>query len=147
MLDTPMARQTRIHEAVAAIPCGRVASYGEIAARAGLPGRARMVGRALRETPADMLLPWHRVLRADGRIALAENSQGWREQCKRLRDEGVMVHKGRVALQQYGLHHDLDRELWGLGAPLAAPPGSAQASTNTRTQPTSHAKRKADRKS
>ncbi|MGH8213359.1 MAG: MGMT family protein, partial [Rhodanobacteraceae bacterium] len=36
----------RIYAAVAAIPAGRVASYGEIAARAGLPGRARLAGRA-----------------------------------------------------------------------------------------------------
>ena len=103
-----------IYRAVAAIPRGRVASYGEIAARAGLPGRARLVGRALRESPSDLTLPWHRVLRADGRIALPEQSSAWREQCQRLREEGVTVSNGRVALSGFGMHHDLDRQLWGI---------------------------------
>ncbi len=102
-----------IYRAVAAIPAGRVASYGQIAARAGLPGRARLVGRALRETPDDITLPWHRVLRADGRIALPAGSPGWQEQCRRLRAEGVVVHNGRVSLTECGLHHELDRCLWG----------------------------------
>lgn len=104
----------RIYAAIAAIPAGRVASYGAIAARAGLPGRARMVGRALRETPADVNLPWHRVLRADGRVALPVGSAGFREQCRRLRAEGVKVHAGRVPMQAFGLEPDLDRAIWGV---------------------------------
>jgi methylated-DNA-protein-cysteine methyltransferase-like protein len=104
----------RIYAAVAAIPPGRVASYGEIAARAGLPRRARLVGRALAETPRGLDLPWHRVLRADGRIALPVGGRGHREQCRRLRAEGVAVKDGRVRLGDFGLHHDLDRMLWSL---------------------------------
>ena len=103
----------RIYATVAAIPRGRVAGYGEIAARAGLPGRARLAGRALAETPRGMKLPWHRVLRSDGRIALPEGSRAFREQCRRLRAEGVEVRAGRVRMDAYGLRHDLDRELWG----------------------------------
>lgn len=104
----------RIYAAVAAIPAGRVASYGAIAARAGLPRRARMVGRALRETPDGMDLPWHRVLRADGHVALPPGSAGFREQCRRLRAEGVKVRNGRVPMQAFGLDHDLDRAIWGM---------------------------------
>lgn len=107
------AQYARIHAAVAAIPAGRVASYGAIAARAGLPGRARMVGRALGCVPDGMQLPWHRVLRADGRIALPPGSRSFREQCRRLRAEGVEVSHGRVPMAAFGLHHDLDRALWG----------------------------------
>jgi methylated-DNA-protein-cysteine methyltransferase-like protein len=103
-----------IYAAVATIPAGRVASYGAIAARAGLPRRARMVGHALAATPDGMELPWLRVLRADGRIALPPRSAAYREQCRRLRAEGVEVHKGRVAMGAFGLHHDLDRAIWGL---------------------------------
>ena len=101
----------RIYAAVAAIPRGRVASYGEIAARAGLPKRARLAGRALREAPGDLDLPWHRVVRADGNIACRS---GMREQAKRLRAEGVEVRNGRVRMAAHGMHHDLDRSLWGL---------------------------------
>lgn len=104
----------RIYAAIAAIPRGRVASYGAIAARAGLPGRARLVGKLLGETPAGMPLPWHRVLRASGQIALPPGSRGFREQCRLLRAEGIEVSNGRVPLSRFGLDGDLDRELWGM---------------------------------
>lgn len=103
----------RIYAAIAAIPPGRVASYGAIAARAGLPGRARLVGKLLGETPDGMELPWFRVLRASGEIALPKGSRGFREQVRRLRAEGVEVKNGRVALSAFGLDADLDRVLWG----------------------------------
>ena len=107
-------RNARIYAAIAAIPLGRVASYGAIAARAGLPGRARLVGRLLGEVPDGMELPWFRVLRASGHIAMPPGSRGFREQCRRLRAEGVEVKNGRVPLSRFGLDGDLDRALWGL---------------------------------
>jgi methylated-DNA-protein-cysteine methyltransferase-like protein len=107
-------QHARIYAAVAAIPRGRVASYGAIAARAGLPGRARLVGRLLGETPDGMVLPWYRVLRASGQIALPPGSRGFREQCRLLRAEGIEVRNGRVPLSRFGLDGDLDRALWGL---------------------------------
>ena len=98
----------KILAAIRAIPRGQVAGYGHIAQRAGLPGRARMVARILSEN-ADPKLPWHRVLRSDGRIAFPEGSKGYREQSQRLRAEGVAVEKGRVRLPR---ELDLDAELW-----------------------------------
>lgn len=106
----------RVYAVIAAIPPGRVASYGAIAARAGLPGRARLVGKLLGQTPADMELPWYRVLRANGQVALPPGSRGFREQCRRLRSEGVEVRNGRVPLSRFGLDADLDRALWGMPA-------------------------------
>ena len=104
----------RVYAAIAAIPPGRVASYGAIAARAGLPGRARLVGRLLGEVPDGMELPWFRVLRSSGEIALPKGSRGFREQVRRLRAEGVEVKNGRVALSAFGLDANLDRALWGM---------------------------------
>jgi methylated-DNA-protein-cysteine methyltransferase-like protein len=104
----------RIFAAIAAIPPGRVASYGAIAARAGLPGRARLVGRVLGEVPEGMELPWFRVLRASGQIAFPPGSRGFREQSRRLAAEGVEVRNGRVPLSRFGLDADLDRALWGV---------------------------------
>lgn len=97
---------------IRAIPRGEVAGYGEVARRAGLPGRARMVARLLADN-ADPQLPWHRVLRSDGRIAFPELSRGWSEQVRRLRAEGVVVEKGRVR----GLRAaaTLDEQMWGPG--------------------------------
>jgi methylated-DNA-protein-cysteine methyltransferase-like protein len=86
---------------VRTIPRGRVASYGQVARLAGLPRHARMVGAALGEAGA-LKLPWHRVVNAQGRIALPPNSAGFREQRKRLRDEGVSVLKGKIDLKVYG---------------------------------------------
>ncbi|HET7330873.1 MGMT family protein [Dyella sp.] len=104
----------KVYAAIAAIPPGRVASYGAIAARAGLPGRARLVGRLLGEVPDGMKLPWFRVLRSSGQIAMPPGSRGFREQCRLLRAEGIEVKNGRVPLARFGLDADVDRELWGL---------------------------------
>lgn len=114
----------RILDAIRAIPRGQVAGYGEVARRAGLPGRARLVARLLSQNE-DRKLPWHRVLRSDGRIAFPEGSKGWREQSARLREEGVVVENGRVrGLRAAATPEEaLDAELWG--APPAAPPRKA----------------------
>ena len=95
-MDADTARE-RILAAVRAIPRGRVAGYGEVARRAGLPGRARLVARILSSND-DPALPWHRVLRSDGRIAMPAGSAAWREQGRRLRAEGVEVSAGRVRM-------------------------------------------------
>jgi methylated-DNA-protein-cysteine methyltransferase-like protein len=98
---------------IAAIPRGRVASYGEIAARAGLPGRARLVGRILGEY-SGLKLPWQRVLRSDGRIAFPAGSRGYREQRARLLEEGVAVTRGRVDIKRFGWQRNVDAEIWGM---------------------------------
>ncbi|BDU22986.1 MGMT family protein [Dyella sp. GSA-30] len=104
----------RVFAAIAAIPPGRVASYGAIAQRAGLPGRARLVGKLLGEVPDGMVLPWFRVLRSSGQIAFPPGSRGFREQSRLLRAEGVEVKNGRVPLSRFGLDADVDRALWGM---------------------------------
>ena len=96
------ASHQAIWKIVSTIPRGRVASYGQVARLAGLPRHARMVGAALGLAPAAKKLPWHRVINAQGRIALPPNSPGFRKQRKLLRDEGVMVVNGRVDLKQFG---------------------------------------------
>ncbi|MCE9594267.1 MAG: MGMT family protein [Planctomycetes bacterium] len=77
----------RILATVDSIPRGAVATYGQIAAEAGLARRARLVGRVLSELPRGSKLPWHRVLGACGRISLVGAAA--REQRRRLRVEGV----------------------------------------------------------
>ncbi len=86
--------------------------YGEVAAKAGLPGRARLVARLLGGND-DPDLPWHRVLRSDGRIAMPEGSRGWREQSQRLRAEGVVVENGRVKRSKPA--RTMDEAIWGPG--------------------------------
>lgn len=86
-----------IWNVVARIPRGQVSSYGDVARAAGLPGRARLAGTALRLMPEDMNLPWHRVMGAGGRIVFPKSSRHFREQARLLRSEGVPVKDGRVA--------------------------------------------------
>lgn len=85
-----------IWNVVARIPRGQVSSYGDVARAAGLPGRARLAGKALRLMPEDMNLPWHRVMGAGGRIVFPKGSRHFREQARLLRSEGIAVKDGRV---------------------------------------------------
>lgn len=86
-----------IWQVVHAIPEGKVATYGQIAAMAGIPQHARMVGRVLSRLPKGSRLPWHRVLNAQGKIT---NPNAPR-QVERLRAEGVHPVNGRVNLTTY----------------------------------------------
>jgi methylated-DNA-protein-cysteine methyltransferase-like protein len=96
-------RLQRILATVEAVPRGKVASYGQIAREALLPGRARLVGRVLRDLPASSKLPWHRIVRADGSIAGRGDGAAMTEQRKRLAREGVKFDsRGRVDLATYG---------------------------------------------
>jgi methylated-DNA-protein-cysteine methyltransferase-like protein len=82
---------------VCAIPRGQVSTYGAVARAAGFPGRARQAGFALKVSPEELHLPWHRVVGAGGRIVFPRTSPEHREQARRLRAEGVQVRNGRVA--------------------------------------------------
>ena len=86
-----------IWDVVARIPRGSASTYGDVARAAGLPGRARQAGYALKHAPDGMHLPWHRVVGAGGRIAFPPNTGVHREQTRLLRSEGVAVENGRVA--------------------------------------------------
>jgi methylated-DNA-protein-cysteine methyltransferase-like protein len=85
-----------IWDVVGMIPRGMVSTYGAVARAAGLPGRARLTGLALRVAPDELNLPWHRVVGAGGRIVFPKTSLQHREQSRRLRAERVPVKDGRV---------------------------------------------------
>jgi methylated-DNA-protein-cysteine methyltransferase related protein len=112
----PMKNGKDAHEEIYAvierIPPGKVATYGQIAALAGLPRQARRVGHALKVQPEGSSLPWHRVINAQGGIS--ERGLGWEAGYQRhlLEEEGVVFDaRGRV---------DLDRFRW---EPCAQIPG------------------------
>ena len=90
----------RIWDTVSEIPPGCVASYGQVARVAGLPGRARLVGKALRSLPEDSGVPWFRVINAGGRISLT--AEGASLQRELLEAEGVEFHGMRVNLDRFG---------------------------------------------
>lgn len=91
-------RYQRIYAIVRRIPRGRVATYGQVATLAGLPGAARQVGYALHALSGSTALPWHRVINAAGRISLPAGAGGL-EQRFRLIADGVPVNEqGQVPL-------------------------------------------------
>lgn len=109
-VDARRARLEAIWRVVARLPRGYVSTYGGVAASAGLPRAARLVGRALGQAPRSLNLPWHRVVGAGGRIAFPPGSRNFREQRRRLEAEGLTVVRGRVRLPRA---QDLDALLWG----------------------------------
>lgn len=102
----------RIWETIQDIPKGCVANYAQVAEISGIPRGARQVGYALRHTPKDLELPWHRVITSSGQIAFDPDSRHFRKQRDRLRAEGVVVNNGRVDMKKYRWEPDLDELLW-----------------------------------
>ena len=94
----------RIYAVVRGIPRGRVATYGQIAALAGLPHAPRVAGYALHALPPGSPLPWHRVVGAGGRLSLARLDPGAAlTQRLRLEREGVRFDaRGRADLERHG---------------------------------------------
>ena len=86
----------RIVEQILAVPKGKVSSYRDIALKAGLPNGARQTVRVLHSLSEKYNLPWHRIIRSDGSIAL-KAGEGRELQIDLLRAEGVEVSpEGKV---------------------------------------------------
>ncbi len=93
----------RIYAAVRRIPRGRVASYGQIAKLAGLPGRARQVGYAMHALPFGSTVPWHRVVNAQGKVSRRRVPGAELTQRMLLEREAVRFGPGgRIPLQRFG---------------------------------------------
>ncbi len=94
----------RIYEAVQTIPRGRVATYGQVAMLAGNSRWARVVGYALHRNPMPGVIPCHRVVNREGRVAPAFAFGGEGVQRELLEAEGIVFDTdGRVDLDRYGL--------------------------------------------
>jgi methylated-DNA-protein-cysteine methyltransferase-like protein len=100
-MGTPSSYE-RIYAQVARVPAGKVATYGQIADLADLPGQARQVGYALHALPAGSELPWHRVINARGEVS-RRAEPGWEGfQRQLLVEEGVVFDSaGQVDLKRY----------------------------------------------
>ena len=110
---TAQQRASAIRSTVRAIKRGSFASYGEVARRAGFPGRARLVGQVLRDSGDESRLPWHRVTGAGGRIAFPPGSRNAREQLARLSREGVKTRGNRALMKRAPAgSRSLDALLW-----------------------------------
>ena len=93
--------QKRVYMILAAVPSGKVLTYGQLAKLAGLPKAARMIGRILSNLPKETKLPWHRVINAAGRISLAEDNPSFTLQKARLQEEGIVFSDNRISLKKF----------------------------------------------
>lgn len=87
------------------IPKGWVATYGQVAAMAGLPRRARLVGHVLQNLDPAIDIPWHRVVNAKGAVSYSPSRNGGDALQRRLLEkEGVIFDAND--------HFDLERFRW-----------------------------------
>ena len=93
----------RIYDTVCRIPAGRVATYGQVASLAGLPGQARLAGYALHTLPGESDVPWHRVVNARGGISLNREYGAGNLQQSLLEAEGISFDEhGKIDLAIFG---------------------------------------------
>jgi methylated-DNA-protein-cysteine methyltransferase-like protein len=93
---------SRIYAVVRRIPRGRVATYGQVARIAGLPGHARQVGYALHSMATDRPVPWHRVVNARGEISPRSEIGSDLIQRQLLEREGVVFNDAdRLLLSRF----------------------------------------------
>ncbi|MCL2871919.1 MAG: MGMT family protein [Betaproteobacteria bacterium] len=81
----------RLYPIIAAIPCGKVTTYGALARLAGSSRAARQVGGVLHRLPQGTTLPWHRVINHQGRISLTGSSLLLQK--RKLKKEGIVFRQ------------------------------------------------------
>jgi len=92
----------KVIQLIRQIPAGKVATYGQIAKLAGKPQGSRGVAWILHSSSTVHQLPWHRVLNAKGKISFEAGTHNFRQQKKRLENEGVVVSvNGQLSLAKY----------------------------------------------
>ena len=92
----------QIYRVVDQIPAGKVATYGQVAELAGLPGHARQVGYAMNALSENSTLPWHRVINAQGSVSSRSNPDAEILQKLLLEEEGISCSKnGKALLKDY----------------------------------------------
>lgn len=92
----------KVYKITAAIPAGKVATYGQIAAILGSPMAARAVGTALRNTPIGLDIPCHRVVNKTGAMAPGAAFGGAGNQRRLLEEEGIIFKSnGTIDMRKY----------------------------------------------
>ena len=93
--------QNLVYEAAKLIPFGKVATYQDIARKIGRPKATRAVGNALHHNPQMIIIPCHRVVNAQGKLAVHFGYRGLKGQKELLEREGVKVINYQVDLEVY----------------------------------------------
>lgn len=94
--------ELEVYELTKRIPEGKVTTYGDLAEALGNRSLARAVGNALHKNPYEGVVPCHRVVNVDGKLAKNFGFGGPLIQRKLLEKEGIEVINFRVDLKEYG---------------------------------------------
>jgi methylated-DNA-protein-cysteine methyltransferase-like protein len=97
-----MSFRDRVFSVVERVPRGRVIGYGHVGAVLGSPRLARQVGWALASLPADTKVPWHRVIRSSGHVALRGDPARGLVQRALLEEEGIVFEGDVVPMRRFG---------------------------------------------
>lgn len=100
-MAVPTDAKERIWQVVHQIPAGKVASYGQVARLAELPGYARYVGYTMKMLPNGSKLPWYRVVNSQGKISFPLDSAQYQTQKSHLENEGIVFINGRFSMRKY----------------------------------------------
>jgi len=93
----------QVYAIIAAIPVGKVVTYGQIAKMAGMPSYVRQVCFILRHLPKGSKLPCHRIINGQGRLSV-KNETYTRYKLK-LIEEGIQFNsKDKIDLKKFGWH-------------------------------------------
>lgn len=94
-------KRERIWQVVSRIPRGKVATYGQVARLADLPGYARYAGYTMKMLPSGSKLPWFRVVNSKGELSFPKHSAQYRTQQEKLEAEGVVFNGRSLCLLTY----------------------------------------------
>ena len=92
-----------ICDVIRRIPRGWVATYGQVATMAGMPRRARLVGRVLQRLDPAIKIPWHRVVNAKGEISYSLSRNGGDALQRRLLEKEGIKFDARNRLERKGI--------------------------------------------
>ena len=101
MTQNQSTKDERIWQVVYNIPKGSVATYGQVAKLAELPGYARYVGYVMKKLPQGSKLPWYRVVNAKGSLSFDINTQQFQRQKSLLEKEGIVFINGKFSLKKF----------------------------------------------
>lgn len=99
--DGDLGFRAAVYATVRHIPHGKVLGYGHVAALMGRPRVARQVGYALAALEPGADVPWWRIIRSDGSVALQGDPTRGPTQVARLRAEGVVVDSHKVDMGRF----------------------------------------------
>ncbi len=101
-MEISMNSYDKIYQVVRQIPCGKVATYGQVAELAGLPRQARLAGYAMHNVPKGSDIPWQRVINSRGEISNYGDDQWTEFHRSLLESEGIIFdRKGRISLKTF----------------------------------------------